>query len=91
MAEAKKKTAAAPKAPVTGNGNPAPVAPVDTDPVATHLAVSAKKAGFRRAGRAWGTEPTEVSIDEFTDEQIQQLLSDPMLTVLPVVRSEEKK
>jgi hypothetical protein len=83
MAHEKKKTTTAPKAPA------APKA--DGNPVVTHLMVSAKKAGFRRAGRAWRVEPTEVSVDDFTEAQIEQLLAEPMLTVVPVAKGEEKK
>lgn len=44
------------------------------------LRVIASKDGFRRAGREWhGT--TEVPLDEFTNEQIKQLLKEPRLAV----------
>lgn len=50
----------------------------------SRLQVRALKAGFRRAGRAWPAEETTVSVDEFTAEQIEQLLAEPMLVVLPI-------
>lgn len=48
------------------------------------LSVRSAKAGFRRAGRAWPAEETIVDVDEFTAEQIGELLAEPMLTVLPI-------
>lgn len=48
------------------------------------LQVRALKAGFRRAGRNWPAEEVIVSADEFTAEQIEQLLAEPMLVVLPI-------
>lgn len=54
------------------------------EPVVTHLQVRALSNGFRRAGRAWSTQDETVSVDEFTDEQVAQLLADPMLVVLPI-------
>lgn len=56
----------------------------------THLRVSAHVAGFRRAGRAWSAEPVEVPIVEFDEAQIEQLLAEPMLIVVPVARGEEQ-
>lgn len=46
----------------------------------TLLRITTKKDGFRRAGRAW-SGVTEVSADDFTDEQLQQLREEPMLRV----------
>lgn len=48
------------------------------------LVVRSKVAGFRRAGRVWPAEEVTVDADEFTADQIKQLLADPMLVVLPV-------
>lgn len=45
------------------------------------LRVTARQAGFRRAGRAWSTDPTDVPESDFTDDQIDALLDDPMLIV----------
>lgn len=55
------------------------------------LRVSAKVAGFRRAGRAWGTVPEDVPAAEFTREQIAQLKSDPSLTVVEIEIEVESK
>lgn len=52
------------------------------------LTITAKKDGFRRAGRAWkGT--TTVDADKFTKEQIAALKAEPMLVVAEP--PEEKK
>lgn len=48
------------------------------------LIVSAKAEGFRRAGRAWSKAETTVSIDDFTADQVEALLGEPMLNVLIV-------
>lgn len=50
----------------------------------THLQVRALKAGFRRAGRSWPAEEVTVAAEEFTAEQIEQLLGEPNLVVVPV-------
>ena len=52
------------------------------------LSVCAKQAGFRRAGRAWPSEAEIVATDDFTDEQLSQLLTEPMLVVLPIADGE---
>ena len=52
--------------------------------VAQALIVRSKVHGFRRAGRAWGSEPETVPADEFSAEQIEALLADPMLDVAVV-------
>ena len=46
------------------------------------LFVTAPAKGFRRAGRFWPGGVTEVSADEFTAEQLEQLRSEPRLTVI---------
>lgn len=51
----------------------------------THVQVKSLRDGFRRAGRAWSTSPELVPIDEFSDEQIEQLATEPMLSVTFVV------
>lgn len=48
------------------------------------LVVRSLSAGFRRGGRAWPAEEVTVNADEFTDEQIEQLLTEPMLVVIQV-------
>ena len=49
----------------------------------THLRITAKRAGFRRAGRAWPDTPTEVAVADFTEEQLEQLAAEPMLIIQP--------
>lgn len=62
------------------------------DAAVTHLFVQAKRDGFRRAGRAWPAEQTVVPIDEFTEDQVRELLSEPQLVVVPsTVDPSEKK
>lgn len=56
----------------------------------THVRVVAlQDEGRHRAGRHWPTEATEVSIDDFTDDQLEQLLNDPKLSVTLVVNDEQ--
>ncbi len=55
-----------------------------TSPVVTQLIVSAKAEGFRRAGRAWSKLAESVNAEDFTDAQIEALLSEPMLDVTVV-------
>lgn len=45
------------------------------------LRVAAKVAGFRRAGRSWGSEPTDVPVSDFTTDQMDALKADPGLVV----------
>ena len=52
--------------------------------VAQALIVRSKVPGFRRAGRAWGTEAETVDCAEFTDAQVEALLSEPLLDVVVV-------
>jgi hypothetical protein len=40
--------------------------------------------GLWRAGRFWPPEPTAVPADELTDDQLQALLAEPLLTVIEV-------
>jgi len=56
----------------------------DAEIKVSKLVVRSQVAGFRRAGRVWPAEEVTVSTDEFTAEQIEQLLAEPMLVVLPV-------
>jgi hypothetical protein len=43
--------------------------------------VTAKREGFRRAGRAWSTTPTRLPAGELTPGQIDLLRAEPMLAV----------
>lgn len=52
------------------------------------LVVRALKAGFRRAGRAWPAEEVTVSTDEFTEGELAQLLTEPMLVVAILCQEE---
>lgn len=45
------------------------------------LRIAAKAAGFRRAGRAWRTEPTDVPAADFDQAQIDALRAEPGLVV----------
>lgn len=45
------------------------------------LRITSAREGFRRAGRAWSTTPTEVPVSELTDEQVAMLMAEPMLTI----------
>jgi hypothetical protein len=56
----------------------------------THLKVRSLQEGFRRAGRAWSTTEETVSVDDFTDAQIKQLMTEPMLVVVSVAIAEAK-
>ena len=51
--------------------------------MATHLSIRAARDGFRRAGRAWGRQPTVVPRAELTDGQVAQLEADPNIDVHP--------
>lgn len=57
--------------------------PADDGSPRAVLQVSAKRDGFRRAGREWhGT--TEVALHELSDAQIEQLEAEPMLVTLRI-------
>ena len=56
-------------------------APENTIPA---LRVSAKAAGFRRAGRAWSVAPVEIALSDLTDEQISQIKGEPKLAVTEI-------
>ncbi|GEO82275.1 HI1506-related protein [Pararhodospirillum oryzae] len=45
------------------------------------LRVSARRPGFRRAGRAWDTAPTDLNPETLTAEQVAALKAEPMLVV----------
>jgi len=59
-------------------------APPDASPV-THLQIRALVDGFRRAGRAWSKHETVVAVEDFTPAQVESLLAEPHLVVLPMV------
>ncbi|HRD35073.1 MAG TPA: hypothetical protein PLR02_12540 [Rhodocyclaceae bacterium] len=49
----------------------------------THLRVRATREGFRRCGRAWSVAEQRVSADEFSEDEILRMLTDPDLVVVP--------
>ena len=59
--------------------------PADADLIkdATHLAVTARTAGFRRGGRAWPATPTVVAVKDLSEAQLAAILSEPNLVVAP--------
>lgn len=57
----------------------------------THLKVVAKRAGFRRAGRAFGDDPVYVPLDELSEDEYLALMSEPMLVAMPVAHEGEAK
>lgn len=54
------------------------------DVAAKTLIVTARTDGFRRAGRAWSSEPTEVEVAALSEAQIAALLAEPELAVVVV-------
>ena len=48
------------------------------------LRVQAKRHGFRRAGRAWNKEAVDVPLSELTQDEIEQIRNEAMLTVAEV-------
>lgn len=69
-------------APASADGDAPSVVPGATDSVVDPIIrVVSRRAGFRRAGRAWSVEPTVVPVSEFTTAQIQSLRAEPMLIV----------
>jgi len=50
------------------------------DPV-IGLRITAAREGFRRAGRAWSRQPTDVPLADLSDDQVAMLRAEPMLTV----------
>ena len=56
----------------------------ETEVTVTHLLVRSLVPGFRRGGRAWPAEEVKVSVDDLTAEQIEQIMAEPLLNVMPV-------
>lgn len=50
------------------------------DPV-IGLRITSRREGFRRAGRAWGKQPTEIALADLSGEEIVILKAESMLTV----------
>ena len=61
-------------------------------PASGILAIRAcRPDGMRRAGRYWsGTVTTEVPVSEFTEEQLERLLTEPLLKVATILVSLEE-
>ena len=55
------------------------------DPIADaeHVAVSAHRDGFRRAGREWTVQPRTVAVADLTAAELDQLRRDPNIAVVP--------
>lgn len=62
----------------------APSAPSAKKAPVKALSVKSKVNGFRRAGRAWSTEATEVVLADLTADQVAQLKAEPLLTVTEI-------
>lgn len=96
-AAAAAEAASGPETPATGNGGaveaegtaaavPSAEAPTQTQPSQFGLPVLMVKGpakGRWRAGRFFGPEWTEVNPADLTDAQIEGLVADPELTVVP--------
>lgn len=71
-----------PQPPVNaGSGENPPADSKDTAKTVKALSVQSSQQGFRRAGRAWSKEATVMPLAELTEEQIEQIKNEPMLTV----------
>lgn len=68
--------------------------PKAAGPATKGLKVIARRDTFRRAGYVFSGEPTVIALDALTDEQVEQLKSEPLLVVQEVdlePATEEKK
>lgn len=92
MAEAKSKAKGGFKqaAPTPATPRVDPAAGTVDEVKVTHLQVRALTNGFRRAGRAWSARDEIVPIGEFTPEQVEQLLAESQLVVLPIAEKTEE-
>lgn len=52
------------------------------------IRIKARKAGFRRAGLAHAAEWVSYPLDRFTEEQLRQIATEPMLATEPVELSD---
>lgn len=48
------------------------------------LAVSSMRDGFRRAGRTFSKQPTVIAVSELSEEEIEAIANEPMLSVRAV-------
>lgn len=58
---------------------------------ATHLRITARRDGFRRAGMAHAASPVTHAIRTFTAEQLAALKAEPMLVVEEVEAPKPEK
>lgn len=49
------------------------------------LRITAAREGFRRAGRAWSKQPTEIPVAELSEADVAALMAESMLAVEEVV------
>lgn len=62
-----------------------PAPPKAAEPVIhAGLRITARREGFRRAGRAWSKSAIDVRVADFTLDQIEQLLAEPLLDVTEI-------
>lgn len=81
---AKAKPPVAPKAATQDSPEAASAASGETQGF-NGLRVTAKTEGFRRAGRAWSRQATEIPLDGLSEADVAALMAEPMLTVEEVV------
>lgn len=70
--------------PAAQPAQPADTADTADTPAVVALLVTARRDGFRRAGRAWGRTATRVEAGELTHQQIRDLYLEPLLDVVGV-------
>lgn len=58
-----------------------PAKPKPTADKAQALRVIAKRDGFRRAGRTFSGEATFILLEDLTEDEYEQLITEPMLVV----------
>jgi hypothetical protein len=51
-------------------------------PVSSLIVCCHRPQGIWRAGRFWSAEQVKVSVDDFSDEQVEQLVAEPLLSVV---------
>ena len=86
MAKANPPVAPKSTPPAASADEPIPSGKNGPDPV-IGLRITAAREGFRRAGRAWSKQPTEIPLDGLSDAEIKLLKDEHghMLTVEEVV------
>jgi hypothetical protein len=63
---------------------PAPSSTAPAGPSDKGIKVTARPASFRRAGFTFTAEPQVIRADQISEEQLQQLMTEPNLVVQPV-------